>query len=240
MSEVNTDLAACALAVHQAIGIWNLQAAHELSAADRAPTPGLLERRSDGLLVHQRGHLRPGRHPGPGTPAGKQLGQMVATATLWTTSDALRAIEDVQTLMNDPADAGSGTQPGQGGATAGRRPPYGARRRRQAADRDLATPPPTRRPARRADAAASAAGGCELGAPPASRRPREWRRPPPPLGPASGQELGVGVLLVCSHCRAFQKTTGTKATVATNQSTAEAICWSAAALRPPGAWWKLR
>ena len=38
----------------------------------------------------------------PGTPAGKQLGQMVATATLWTTSDALRAIEDVQTLMSDP------------------------------------------------------------------------------------------------------------------------------------------
>ena len=40
-----------------------------------------------------------------GTPAGKQLGQLVATATLWTTSDALRAIEDVQTLMNDPGNA---------------------------------------------------------------------------------------------------------------------------------------
>jgi hypothetical protein len=30
---------------------------------------------------------------------------MIATATLWTTSDSLRAIEDVQTLMSDPTDA---------------------------------------------------------------------------------------------------------------------------------------
>ncbi|MGA2474903.1 MAG: hypothetical protein ABSG39_15670, partial [Acidimicrobiales bacterium] len=41
----------------------------------------------------------------PGTPAGKHLGQLIATATLWTTSDSLRAIEDVQTLMNDPNKA---------------------------------------------------------------------------------------------------------------------------------------
>ena len=41
----------------------------------------------------------------PGTPAGKHLGQMVGFATLWTTSDALRTIEDVQALMANPNDA---------------------------------------------------------------------------------------------------------------------------------------
>ena len=61
MSEVNTDLGPCALAVHQAVGIWNLQAAHALTPADRAPTPGPAERRSDSLLLHEREHLRPGR-----------------------------------------------------------------------------------------------------------------------------------------------------------------------------------
>ena len=71
MSEVNTDLAGCALAIHQAIGIWDLQAAHQLTAADRAPTPGLLERRPDRLLVHQRGHLRPDQHSGPRNTGGK-------------------------------------------------------------------------------------------------------------------------------------------------------------------------
>jgi hypothetical protein len=40
----------------------------------------------------------------PGTPAGKQLGNLVATATLWVTSDALQVIEDVQRLMGDPND----------------------------------------------------------------------------------------------------------------------------------------
>jgi hypothetical protein len=30
---------------------------------------------------------------------------VIATALLWTTSDALRAIEDVQTLMNHPGNA---------------------------------------------------------------------------------------------------------------------------------------
>ena len=41
----------------------------------------------------------------PGTPAGKHLGQLVAAALLWTTSDSLRAIEDVQTLMNNSSNA---------------------------------------------------------------------------------------------------------------------------------------
>jgi len=105
MSEVNTDLAPCALAVRQAIGIWNLQAAHQLTPADRAPTPGLLG--DDQLAcsftseyIYDLSDIQV-----PGTPAGKDLGQVIGTATLWTTSDSLRAIEDVQTLMHDPNDA---------------------------------------------------------------------------------------------------------------------------------------
>ena len=39
---------------------------------------------------------------------------------------------------------------------------------------------------------------------------------------------------VRSHIMAFQKITGTKEAAATNQRTAVANCWSAAALRPPG------
>ncbi len=105
MSEVNTDLAPCALAIHQAIGIWNLQAAHELTAADRAPTPGLLsDDQTACSFTNEDIYDLTTNIQVPGTPAGKHLGQMVATATLWTTSDALRAIEDVQTLMSDPSN----------------------------------------------------------------------------------------------------------------------------------------
>jgi hypothetical protein len=105
MSEVNTDLAPCALAVRQAIGIWNLQAAHELTPADRSPTPGLLNDDQSACSFTDEDIFDLSNIQVPGTPAGKHLGHVVATATLWTTSDALRAIEDVQTLMNDPNNA---------------------------------------------------------------------------------------------------------------------------------------
>ena len=105
MSEVNTDLAGCALAVHQAIGIWRLQAAHALSPADRAPTPGLLSDDQTACSFTNENIYDLANIQVPGTPAGKHLGQLVAAALLWTTSDSLRAIEDVQTLMNNSANA---------------------------------------------------------------------------------------------------------------------------------------
>ena len=105
MSEVNSDLAPCALAIHQAIGIWNLQAAHELTPADRAPTPGLLsDDQTACSFTSENIYDLTTNVQVPGTAAGKDLGQVVATATLWTTSDALGAIEDVQTLMSDPGN----------------------------------------------------------------------------------------------------------------------------------------
>ena len=105
MSEVNSDLGPCALAIHQAVGIWNLQVEHQLSAADRAPTPGLLSDDQVACSLASEGIYDLSDITVPGTPAGKHLGEMVATALLWSTSDALRAIEDVQTLMSHGDDA---------------------------------------------------------------------------------------------------------------------------------------
>jgi hypothetical protein len=106
MSEVNSDLQPCAYAIHQALGIWALQANHRLSAAERAPTPGLLSDDQSACSFTSQGiYDLTTNIQVPGTTAGKDLGDLIATATLWTTSDALRVIEDVQTLMNDPNDA---------------------------------------------------------------------------------------------------------------------------------------
>lgn len=105
MSEVNSDLAPCALAIHQAIGIWNLQAAHALTPADRAPTPGLLSDDQTACSYTNESIYDLSEIQVPGTTAGKELGQLVSTVTLWSTSDALRAIEDVQTLMGDPTES---------------------------------------------------------------------------------------------------------------------------------------
>jgi hypothetical protein len=105
MSEVNTDLAPCALAIHQAVGIWSLQVTHDLTPAERAPTPGLLGDDQTACSFTNENIYDLADVQVPGTAAGKQLGQLVATVTLWTTSDSLRAIEDVQTLMGDPGNA---------------------------------------------------------------------------------------------------------------------------------------
>ena len=40
----------------------------------------------------------------PGGASGKPLGQMLGTVTLWATSDALSAIESIQTLSRDPGN----------------------------------------------------------------------------------------------------------------------------------------
>jgi hypothetical protein len=105
MTELNSDVGPCAYGINQALGIWKLEAAHTLSAADRAPTPGLLGDDQTACSFTSNGIFDLSNIQVPGTPAGKQLAQLVSTATLWTTSDALRAIEDVQTLMNRPSDA---------------------------------------------------------------------------------------------------------------------------------------
>ena len=104
MTEVNADLASCALAIHQAVGIWTLQSAHKLTAADRAPTPGLLSDDQTACSLTSESIFDLSNIDIPGTAAGKHLSQMVAAVLLWTTSDALRAIEDVQALMSSPND----------------------------------------------------------------------------------------------------------------------------------------
>jgi hypothetical protein len=87
MSEVNSDLGPCAYGIHQALGIWALASTHRLSAADRAPTPGLLsDDQSACSLTNQSTY---------------DLASNIQTPT----TDALRAVEDVQTLMNDPGSA---------------------------------------------------------------------------------------------------------------------------------------
>jgi hypothetical protein len=107
MTEVNSDLEPCAYAIHQALGIWALEASHRLTPAERAPTPGLLsDDQSACSFTNQGINDLTSNVQVPGTAAGNELGNVIATATLWTTSDALRVIEDVQTLMNRPGDAG--------------------------------------------------------------------------------------------------------------------------------------
>jgi len=105
LSELNTDLAPCVLAVHEALEIWGNQSAHTLSASDLAASGSLLRDDQNACSFTNETIFDLSNIEVPGSPAGKDMGDLVATSVLWTTSDALRAIEAVQTLMLNGHDA---------------------------------------------------------------------------------------------------------------------------------------
>jgi hypothetical protein len=99
MSELNPDLAPCVLAVHEALEIWGDQSAHTLSLANQAESASLLRDDQNACSFTNESIFDLSNIEVPGSPAGKDMGDLVATSVLWTTSDALKAIEAVQTLM---------------------------------------------------------------------------------------------------------------------------------------------
>jgi hypothetical protein len=105
MSELNPDLAPCAYAVHEALEIWGDQSAHTLSAADQAQSASLLRDDQNACSFTNEYIFDLSNIEVPGSPAGKDMGDLVATSILWSTSDALKAIEAVQTLMVHGHDA---------------------------------------------------------------------------------------------------------------------------------------
>ncbi len=108
LSELNTDLAPCAYAAHEAIvTIWGGQSAGTLSASDRATSVSLLRDDQSACSYTSETIFNLSNIEVPGSPAGRELGDLVATSTLWTTSDALQAIEAVQALMHNGHDSGA-------------------------------------------------------------------------------------------------------------------------------------
>jgi hypothetical protein len=107
LSELNTDLAPCALAVHEALTIWGEQSDHTLSAANRATSASLLRDDQNACSFTNETIFDLSNIEVPGSTAGKDMGDLVATSVLWTTSDALNSIEAVQTLMLNGNDSGA-------------------------------------------------------------------------------------------------------------------------------------
>jgi hypothetical protein len=104
MSELNPDLAPCAFAVHEALRIWGAQSAHALSVTDQAESASLLRDDQNACSFTNQSIFDLSNIEVPGSPAGKDMGDLVATSILWTTSDALKAVEAVQALMVNEHD----------------------------------------------------------------------------------------------------------------------------------------
>ena len=105
VSEINADVGPCSYAVGEAITVYGDLTAKSLTRSQLGQVPGLLNDDQNACSfvndsIYQLSTIDP-----PGGSAGKDVGQLIGTVTLWATSDALSAIESIQTLSTKPGDA---------------------------------------------------------------------------------------------------------------------------------------
>jgi hypothetical protein len=105
MKQINTAIAGCAFGVNETFTIYTSLRAHSLNASDKAETPSMLRDDQSACSFTSSSIYDLSNVQGTGTAAGKNIGDVVNVATLWATSDALGAIEDVQNLTTNPNDA---------------------------------------------------------------------------------------------------------------------------------------
>ena len=105
MKQVNSLIAGCSFGVAETFTIYQALQKHSLSASNKAETPSMMRDDQSACSFTSSSIFDLSNVQGTGTAAGKNIGQVVNVATLWATSDALGAIEDIQTLTANPGDA---------------------------------------------------------------------------------------------------------------------------------------
>jgi len=104
MTQVNTDVGPCSYAVSESLTIYRDVSNHTLTPAQAGQVPGLLRDDQAACSFTDDSVYQLSTIDVPGSPSGRDVGQVVSTVTLWVTSDALSAIEQIQALDANPAD----------------------------------------------------------------------------------------------------------------------------------------
>jgi len=105
MNEINGDLSGCAYAVRETFAIYQDSRTGGLTASDRSRVPKLLLDDQTACSFTSNSIFNLSTVEVPGSPGGKSIQQVVSASTLWATSDALAAIEDIQALNTGPSSA---------------------------------------------------------------------------------------------------------------------------------------
>jgi hypothetical protein len=104
IGEINADVAPCVFAVREALTLYSDETSGTLSSGNRSQIPALLRDDQNACSFTDSSIFDLSNIEVPGSPAGKHIGEAVNTVTVWATSDALGAIEVVQTLTSRPTD----------------------------------------------------------------------------------------------------------------------------------------
>ena len=101
IASINTDLAQCAFAVSEGFKIFKAAQSPSLSAANRARIPALLTDDVAACSFTNQSTFDLANIEVPGTAAGRKIADAVATLSIWTTSDALGALTEIDKLTTD-------------------------------------------------------------------------------------------------------------------------------------------
>jgi hypothetical protein len=105
MKQINTDIGPCVFAVKEAFSFYQQDVSGKLSSSNLAQVPSLLVGDqtacsfTSGSIYDLTNNIQV-----LDTKAGKNIDHMLSVVVLWSTSDALAAIEDIQYLFNHPGD----------------------------------------------------------------------------------------------------------------------------------------
>ncbi len=105
MKQINTDIGPCVFAIKEAFSFYEQKVSGRLSASNLAQVPSLLVGDqtacsfTSGSIYDLTNNIQV-----LDTKAGKDIDHMLSVVVLWTTSDALAAIEDIQYLFSHPSD----------------------------------------------------------------------------------------------------------------------------------------
>jgi hypothetical protein len=104
MQQINAGIDGCSYGVKETFTIYQDLKRGTLTSSDRSEVPAMMRDDQTACSFTSSDIYDLSNVEGTGTPAGKNIGNVVNVVTLWATSDALGAIEDIQSLYTDPGD----------------------------------------------------------------------------------------------------------------------------------------
>ncbi|MFZ0173815.1 MAG: hypothetical protein WAL04_19180 [Acidimicrobiales bacterium] len=105
IGEIKTDASSCIFAVKEAFGFYSDERNGTLTASDRTTLPGLLASDQAACSFTNEDVYDLSNIEVPGGAAGRDMGEVVNSVTLWVTSDALAAITAIISLTTQPTNA---------------------------------------------------------------------------------------------------------------------------------------
>lgn len=104
VSQVNDNVGPCSFALAESFTIYRDLVAGSLSPSEQSQAPSLLNDDQSACSFTDNSIYDLSTMDVPGGAYGNDLGQLVSVVTLWATSDALAAIEEIQVLEAAPSD----------------------------------------------------------------------------------------------------------------------------------------